>query len=468
MVSHAAARPDNIYTRGMAHFAANLKFDDIPEDVRHRAKLLILDSLGCGLYCNDLEWSTILRETLTEIDDTRTASVWGTKHSLSPVHAALCNGTQIQGFEIDDVHRAGALHVGAVTLPPVMAVAEMKPEMSGKDFLTSAIAGYELGPRVGLCMGKQHLEQGWHTGGTIGVFAAAGGAIRALGLTPDQAVHAIGMAGTQASALMAAQFGAMVKRMHAGKSAESGFYAALLAKRGFTGITDVFEAEYGGYCTTLSRSLDLFDRTELTKGLGENWELMRILLKFYSCVASNHTTLDAIQNMQEKHPFGPNDVEKILVKGSKSTVEHVGWEYRPDGVTASQLNLGFCIATLLLEGECFVNQFSEAIVDNKERMELAKVVECMEDPAITEFGADMRHKVHVELKLKDGTVMNETVEKARGSEVDFAPDEQIIGKFKSLAVKAISESQANNLVNVVMDMENLKDANDIAKLMTPA
>jgi aconitate decarboxylase len=92
----------------------------------------------------------------------------------------------------------------------------------------------------------------------------------------------------------------------------------------------------------------------------------------------------------------------------------------------------------------------------------------MEDPAITEFGADMRHKVHVELKLKDGTVMNETVEKARGSEVDFAPDEQIIGKFKSLAVKAISESQANNLVNVVMDMENLKDANDIAKLMTPA
>ncbi len=468
MTSHAAARPDNIYTRGMGHFAANLKFEDIPDDVRHRVKLLILDSLGCGLYCNDLEWSRILRETLTAIDDTRTASVWGTKQKLSVVHAALCNGTQIQGFEIDDVHRQGALHVGAVVLPPVMAVAEMNAGMSGKDFMTSAVAGYEIGPRVGMCMGKQHLEQGWHTGGTIGVFAAAGGAIRALGLTPDQAVHAIGMAGTQASALMAAQFGAMVKRMHAGKAAESGFYAALLAKRGFTGITDVFEAEYGGYCTTLSRSLDLFDRTELTKGLGKNWELMRILLKFYSCVASNHTTLDAIQNMQEKHPFGPNDVKKILVKGSKSTVEHVGWEYRPDGVTASQLNLSFCIATLLLEGECFVNQFSEAIVDNKERMELAKVVECMEDPEITALGADMRHKVHVELTLKDGTVMNDTVEKARGSEVKFATDEQIIGKFKSLAVKAISASQADNLANAVMDMENLKDAGAIAKLMTPA
>ena len=77
MTSHAAARQDNIYTRGMAHFAANLKFEDIPEEVRHRVKLLIFDSLGCGLYCNDLEWSEILRETLTEIDDTRKAGVWG-------------------------------------------------------------------------------------------------------------------------------------------------------------------------------------------------------------------------------------------------------------------------------------------------------------------------------------------------------------------------------------------------------
>ena len=103
MTSHAAARPDNVYTRGMANFAASLKFEDIPKDVYHRVKLLILDSLGCGLYCNDLEWSRILRETLTDIDDSRKASVWGTKFKLSPVHSALCNGTQVQGFEIDDV-----------------------------------------------------------------------------------------------------------------------------------------------------------------------------------------------------------------------------------------------------------------------------------------------------------------------------------------------------------------------------
>ena len=91
--------------------------------------------------------------------------------------------------------------------------------------------GYEIGPRVGLCMGQEHIGQGWHSGATVGVFSAVAGAANLLELTPEETLHAIGIAGTQSSGLMAAQFGAMVKRMHAGKSAHSGLLAALLARR---------------------------------------------------------------------------------------------------------------------------------------------------------------------------------------------------------------------------------------------
>src|ERR1700722_6950170 len=138
---------------------------------------------------------------------------------------------------------------------------------------------------------------------------------------------------------MAAQFGAMVKRMHAGRSAQSGLYGALLAEQGFTGIVDVFESPYGGFCTTFSRPTDPFDPPELPKGLGTTFETMRIALKFYSCVGSNHTTLDAIRNMQERHPFGAADIETIVVHGSQVTADHVGWPYRPLGLTSAQLNL---------------------------------------------------------------------------------------------------------------------------------
>src|SRR5262249_25303489 len=176
------------------------------------------------------EWGGTGRGTCTTIDGTRTTSVWGTSQRLSSPHAALCNGTQVQGFELDDVHRQGVLHVGAVTLPALIAVAESHSDLSGRDFLAAAVAGYEIGPRVGKCMGQEHIGQGWHSGATVGVFSAAAGAARGLRLTPEQAVHALGIAGTQSAGLMAAQFGAMVKRMHAGRSAQSGLYGALLAQ----------------------------------------------------------------------------------------------------------------------------------------------------------------------------------------------------------------------------------------------
>src|SRR5690349_3785770 len=265
------ATGQNVHTRRIAEFVSRLSYDQIPKDVRERLKLLILDSFGCAIYGAQLQWCRILRQTLEDADKTRDTTVWGTPLRLSAPHAALVNGTQVQGFELDDVHRQGVLHVGAVVLPALVAIAETRPGMSGREFLAAAVAGYEIGPRVGIAMGPEHIAQGWHSGATVGVFSAAAGAARALRLGADRTVHALGIAGTQAAGLMAAQYGAMVKRMHAGRSSQSGLYGAVLAEQGFTGIVNVFESEYGGFCTTFSRSHDRFRLDALTEDLGTVW-----------------------------------------------------------------------------------------------------------------------------------------------------------------------------------------------------
>lgn len=464
-MSHDTVR-DNPYTRGIAKFVSTLTYDDIPDEVRDRVKLLILDSFGCALYAVDLEWSQILMKTLGGLDSSDQCGVWGTDRRISAPHAALINGTLTQGFELDDVHRRGILHVGAVTLPALIAVVETKGGLSGKDFLTSSVAGYEIGPRVGVCMGNEHITQGWHSGATVGVFSAASGAASGLGLTEDQTVHALGVAGTQAAGLMAAQFGGMVKRMHAGRSSQSGLYGALLAEQGFTGITDVLESEYGGFCTTFSRSQDRFDLEVLNHGFSEVWETMGIALKFYSCVGTNHTTMDALRLIRERRPFGTDDVKEIVIYGSKVTVEHVGWEYKPEGVTSAQLNLPFCVATMLIEGDCFVDQFSEDIVADPERMAFCEKVRTIEDPAITAKGPSFRHTVNVEVHFNDGTVEKETVEAARGSEKHFASDADVIEKFEKLASKSLPDAQVGELRDAILNIEDLKDAGDIAKLLT--
>jgi 2-methylcitrate dehydratase PrpD len=356
--------------------------------------------------------------------------------------------------------------VGAVVLPALLAVAELRRGMSGREFLAAAVAGYEIGPRVGLCMGPEHIGQGWHSGATLGVFSAAAGAARGLKLDANRTVHALGIAGTQASGLMAAQYGAMVKRMHAGRASQSGLYGALLAESGFTGIPDVFESEYGGFCTTFSRSQDRFSLPELTAGLGETWQTMGVALKFYSCVGSNHTTLDALRELRAERPFGPKEVKKIVVHCSQVTLDHAGWAYRPAGVAAAQMNLAFCVATLLIEGDCFVGQFGEKAVSDPRRLALAEKVEVRADPGITARGSKFRHAVRVEVQLGDGSVLERARETPRGSEPDFASEAQVVAKFDKLAGHALKRAQAERLRDAVLSMEKLKEASRIAKLMT--
>jgi 2-methylcitrate dehydratase PrpD len=468
MAHAASADQDNRYTAGIARFVSTLRYEDVPPEVVARIRLLILDSIGCALYGADLEWTRILQRTLSTLDTARACGVWGTDVKLSAPHAALVNGTQVQGFELDDVHRQGVLHVGAVVLPALIAITELRPGMSGREFLAAAVAGYEIGPRVGICMGPEHIAQGWHSGATVGVFSAAAGAARALRLDAGRTVHALGIAGTQAAGLMAAQYGAMVKRMHAGRSSQSGLYGALFAEQGFTGIVNVLESEYGGFCTTFSRSNDRFRLEELTAGFGSVWQTMGVALKFYSCVGSNHTTLDALRAIRAERPFGAEDVEKIVVHGSQVTMDHVGWKYVPQGLTSAQLNLPYCVATLLLENDCFVDQFTEDKVADPARMALADRVEVRHDPDITAKGSKFRHMVRVQVFLRDGSMRERTQERARGNEKDFASEADIVDKFVKLATHVVPRSRADAIVEWILGLETHSDAGALARLLASA
>src|SRR5690606_22137943 len=156
----------------------------------------------------------------------------------------------------------------------------------GRELIAAMVAGYEVGARVGNAATVRLLLKGFHPQGTSGAFTAAATAAHMLGLDADVTLHAFGIVGSQAAGLMAAQEGAMVKRFHSGRAAQSGVYSALLAQRGFTGIEDVLEAAYGGYLVTHS---DEPAPQKLTAGLGSVWETRNVGYKPYAAVTSIHT-----------------------------------------------------------------------------------------------------------------------------------------------------------------------------------
>jgi 2-methylcitrate dehydratase PrpD len=463
---HQTQQADNRYSKRIAQFVSGLTYEKIPAEVRSRIKLLILDSLGCGMYGALKEHSQLATKAIVSVDDSTNCGLWGTDHRVSAPHAALLNGTYVQGFELDDIHRKGAMHVGSTTLPAIVALSEVRSGMSGKRFMTAAVAGYEIGPRVGMCMGPNHLGQGWHSGATVGAFAGAASAASALGLSEERTIDALGIAGTLASGIMAVQYGAMVKRMNHGRSAQNGLYAGLLASTGYTGIKNVFESEYGGFCTTFSRERDWIKWEELTKGLGEHWETMLDSLKFYSAAASNHTTLDAIRIMRERRPFTADDVEKIVVHGSQVTKDHVFWKYEPSGTTNMQFCMPYIVATLLLEGDFFVDQCTEDKMADPQRIAHSRKVEFIAEPEITKMG--LRYYVRVEIFLKDGTRLEETVEAQRGSETKFASKAEVVEKFEKLVRHVFPARQVAELRDTILGLEKLDDAAKLAKLLVKA
>jgi aconitate decarboxylase len=458
----SASSSGNAYTAGLAHWISGFRFEAIPSEVVARAKLLILDSIGSGIFGSAPPHSRMLLETIASLDRGTECSVWGSRQRLSAPHAALVNGAAIQGFELDDAH-PGGVHVGCGALPAAIAIGEVRGGMSGRDFLTAVVAAFEAAPRVGLCVGAGFPGRGWHSG-ALGVFSGVAAAASALKLDPGQTVHALGIAGTQAAGLMAAQYGAMVKRMHAGRGSQGGLYAAFLAERGYTGIENLFECEYGGFCSTyVGTGCEL---AELTSELGERFETMRTSLKFYSSAASTHTAIDAVRGLKEKHGFTADDVERIVVDTSKRIVEHVGWKYEPKGLTSAQMNLAFCLATLMLEGDVFIEQFSDDAVTDPRRMAFAERVEVREDPGITALGRKERYRVAVEVLLRDGRSYGCTVDAARGSARQFASEADVCGKFAKLCSKVLPAARVSELQDAVMNLEEVSDIRTLAGLLT--
>ena len=139
--------------------------------------------------------------------------------------------------------------------------------------------------------------------------------------------------------------------------------------------------------------------------------------------------------------------------GSQVTVDHCGWKYVPNGLTGAQLNLSYCVATLLLEGDVFVDQFTGETLDDPRRLALADHVEVLHDPAITARGSRFRHAVRVEVTLKDGTRLEEQRDAPRA----FASDNEIVNKFRGLASHRLGAAQVDRVVELVLGMETLSD-----------
>jgi 2-methylcitrate dehydratase PrpD len=463
VVSNTESLSMSMHSRQLAEFAAGLRLSDVPTEVVRRAQGIALDGLGCALYASNVKWTDIVAGVVGKLEPNGgQATVWGRRESASAVDAALVNGTMVQGYELDDTHSDASIHNCAVVLPAALAAAEYvgANRVSGERLLAALIAGFEVGPRVSRCMSGERLTRnGWHAPAVVGSFPAAVAAGVVLGLNADQFFHALGIAGTQACGLMAAQYGSMVKRMQCAKNSQSGLYAALLAAEGFTGIENIFEEKYGGFCSTFSHSTDAFELDRLTEGLREQWETLRIVIKPYACRHGNHTSIKAAAALMKEHALKAADVESITVRVTEAMVKHSGWSpYEPKSLTTAQMHLGFCVAMQLIEGDVFIDQMIDANVGRPDLVALANRVQVVRDPEREKKSELYRRGCSMEVMLTSGTILRKTVDFAPGTEHEPLGADEISAKFRRLAARTFPEPRIAAIEKRVCELDGAASA----------
>ena len=449
-------------THNLADFASQVDFQDLPVDVIERMKTSLLDSLGCCLFGVTLPWTQKVQQMVMADGATPVAGIFGTGLKTSVANAVLVNATAGHAFELDDIHKESIVHAGSIAVPVVFALAQKLNQLDPKACLTAMATGYEVGTRVGNAATMALFFQGFHPQGTSGAFVAAASAAKMLGLDQTRFQHALGIVGSQAGGLMAAQEGAMVKRFHSGRAAQSGVYAATLAQEDFTGITDVLEAGYGGYLSSYSSKPNA---ARLTDNLGVEWETAKVGYKPHACVTSIHACLDAFKYLLDQHRLTLDDIETVTVGLSPMTYTHCAWEYKAQGVTAAQMNLFYGLAVMGIDGMAFVAQYEQSRLRDPQILNFIPRIHAYIDHEIEQMGAAYRHAARVAIKTHDGREFKHEILNRRGSPENPLSHEDVVYKFRHVVERCLSKEEIAKVIDLCQRFDQLTDITPLLRII---
>ncbi|KIW31464.1 uncharacterized protein PV07_03112 [Cladophialophora immunda] len=461
-------------TKKVSQWIASVKLEDIPEDIRTRAKYLILDGLACGLMAAHLPTCEKAVNILAALEPAAGDAVlfgWAGK-KVTPLTSALLNGTFIQGFELDDWHSEAPLHSNSIILPALLAAAQhlkMEKSVSGPEFLLATLVGFEVGPRVGRGLHGAHiLSTGWHSGAVFGPSASAASVSKLFGLSAESVEDALGIACTQACGLMSAQFESEVKRMQHGFAARSGLMAAFLARGGYIGIKNVYEREYGGFLKQFSGGngkSPQFLPEEVSKDLGIRWQTNSIRVKPYACVAAVHGAIDCVRFLQQRYPerFRANqiqDIKKIHIKSGPVNFHHGGWKAaRPLTNTGAQMSATFAVATQIIHNQVLAAQFRNDMLENNDVWKLVDLSDC-------ELAPEYPHGQHsMTIEFADGSSVSQLVENSRGVKPPLT-NEEIVEKWRNLTKDIMDSEIVRKIEEIILSLDTLGDISPLYELLS--
>lgn len=449
-------------TTDIAKFISRAAIADAPIKVRETAKLHLIDGLAAMIAGSDDGASRAIRDYTRALDGKGEATVIGTATKFAVQQAALANGVQGHVLDYDDTQLATLssrpfgqqTHPTTPVLASALALAE-KSRCTGAHFLTAYIVGVEVACRLGDAVSPSHYLDGFHPTGTFGTFGAAAACCHLLHLDEEHCAWALGIAGTLASGVRANR-GTMTKSLNAGRAAENGVMAALLARKGFTASKNIFE-DAMGYFSAACRNK--YDPELLFFGKPFFFAKPGIAIKLYPCAVVMHPLLDLLLSLVQRHDIRSDAIERVQVTMSSQSALPLVYK-RPENSLQAKFSLPFAVAVALVDRAAGLEQYTDRKVKDP------RVATLMEKTDLVAAKTTRNGPAMVRIILKGGTSYHGKT--AKGQSSDALSRSKIEEKFRQCAANKLTPRMIRGLISYLWSLEELKSVGGITRLLRAA
>ncbi len=422
-----------------AQFAHTLAKEPMPPGVIHHAKRVIIDWYAALLPGAITVPATLLEKAHAEdLDRGRAELATGRKATVRA--AALINGTAAHAIEFDDIYREAIYHPGAPTIAAALA-ATQDSGANGEALIKAVIAGYEISTRIGAAMGRAHYRY-WHNTGTIGTFGATAAAASIYRLDPRQYAHALAISATFAAGLQQAyRMDSLCKPLHAGRAAEAGITAALMAREGLTGALDVLEAEAG-----MGRAMsDGPDWGKAIATLGRDYHITRMTVKNHACCGHTFAPIDGSLEAQAKLGVSADKIKSVRVATYRPALEVAGYD-QPVTPTEARFSLKYVVASALTHGSVRLAAFEPERMADPVTRALMQRIDVVVDPDI-DAAFPGRRAARITMETSDGRKAEYFQPNRKGDPELPLTDRELEHKFEELAVPVLGAAKAQALLD---------------------
>jgi 2-methylcitrate dehydratase PrpD len=455
----------NTRTTELAAFAANLKFDAIPAPVLRKAEDLLVDWFGSAIAGHGARpvetiagFAVAMGPALAAGEGA--AELLVRRTFTSPYFAAMANAAASHVAEQDDVHNGSVFHPATVVFPVALALAQARGA-TGRQLLAAAVAGYEVGIRVGEFLGRSHYKV-FHTTGTAGTLAAAAAAGNLLGLDAAQMQHAFGSAGTQSAGLWEfLRTGADSKQLHTAHAAAAGLMASCLAQEGFTGAAEILEGPQG---MAAGMSSDA-DPSRLDDRLGARWATLETSFKFHASCRHTHPAADALLQVMQANDLKPDDLDRVVTHVHQGAIDVLGPVTQPATVHQSKFSMGTVLALVARFRQAGLSEFDRHFLDQPTQALRDRVT--MELDREVDAAYPQRWIGKVTVYTTDGRVLRGRVDEPKGDPGNTLSREEITAKALRLAAFSGGAS-STEMQAAVNRLWHVTDLPRVGPLLGPA